>query len=122
MKKIVLNSFLILFTFTFSYSQSYIKNDVYEVMYSQAFQQPITISYNYPDFKLYDAKVLVSEVIINEVSYPDLVKISIDWEVPENVVTSDKDDYNSPYDRGHLSPAASFPDDEQQKFIYSYLN
>lgn len=125
MKKIVLNSLLLLFTFNFLCSQTYIKNDAYEVMYSQAFQQPITIAYEYPDFKRpYLVKVKAVGGITNEVSYPDPVKIktSINWEVPENIVTSDKDDYSSPYDRGHLAPAASFTKDEQQKFIYSYLN
>ena len=125
MKKIVLNSLVLLFTFNLLCSQTYIKNDAYEVVYSQAFQQPITIAYEYPDFKRrYLGKVMAVGVITNKVSYPDPVKIetSINWKVPENIVTSDKDDYSSHYDRGHLAPAASFSEDEQQKFIYSYLN
>ena len=125
MKKIVLNSLLLLFTFNFLCSQTYIKNDAYEVMYSQAFQQPITVAYKYPDFKVYTVVGLEKiNGITNKVSYPDPVKIktSINWKVPENIVTSDKDDYSSPYDRGHLAPAASFTKDEQQKFIHSYLN
>ena len=124
MKKIVINSLLLLFTFNLLCSQTYIKNDAYEVMYSQAFQQPITIAYKYPDFKLYTNVPLEIKAITDKVSYPDPVeiKISINWKEPENIVTSDKDDYSSPYDRGHLAPAASFPKDEQQKFIYSYLN
>ena len=125
MKKIVLNSLLLLFTFNFLCSQTYIKNDAYEVMYSQVFQQPITIAYEYPNFRMVEYQVLtLRSKISNEVSYPNPVKIktSINWEVPENIVTSDKDDYSSPYDKGHLAPAASFTKDEQQKFIYSYLN
>ena len=125
MKKIVLNSLLLLFTFNFLCSQTYIKNDAYEVMYSQAFQQPITVAYKYPDFKVYTVVGLEKiNGITNKVSYPDPVEIktSINWKVPENIVTSDKDDYSSPYDKGHLAPAASFTKDEQQKFIYSYLN
>tara|TARA_B110000046_G_C12968701_1_gene387941 strand:+ start:137 stop:835 length:699 start_codon:yes stop_codon:yes gene_type:complete len=125
MKKIVLNSLLLLFTFNFLCSQTYIKNDAYEVMYSQAFQQPITVAYKYPDFKVYTVVGLEKiNGITNKVSYPDPVEIktSINWKVPENIVTSDKDDYSSPYDRGHLAPAASFTKDEQQKFIHSYLN
>ena len=99
------------------YSQTHIKNDVYEVTYSQAFQQPITLTYEYPNVREFNLNLNITQ---NGVGYPD-VKTS-NWKVPSNIVTSDKDDYSLPYHKGHLAPVASFESPEHQKFIYSYLN
>ena len=118
MKKIALNTFILLFTFIFSYSQSFIKNDVYEVMYSQTFQQPITLSYEYPNFKI---MAMPTEIISNDIQYPEPV-LTPEWVIPKNIVSSNKEDYTLPYHRGHLVPAKSFMETEHQKYIYSYLN
>ena len=122
MKKIVLNSLLLLFTFNFLFSQTYIKNDVYEVLYSEAFQQPLTISYEYPMYPYIGAVLLKANLVVEGVGYPDPFKEIKEWQVPLYIVSSDEYDYNSPYLRGHLVPAATFKYSEQQRFIYSYLN
>ena len=122
MKKIVLNSLLLLFTFNFLCSQTYIKNDVYEVLYSEAFQQPLTISYEYPMYPYIGAVLLKANLVVEGVGYPDPFKEIKEWQVPLYIVSSDEYDYNSPYLRGHLVPAATFKYSEQQRFIYSYLN
>ena len=122
MKKIILLSFM-LFAFISSKSQTLIKNDVYEVMYSETFQQPIRISYEYPEWSLVKARIIESIVALNdEVGYPDPFKEIKEWKVPINIITSDNDDYTLPYHRGHIVPAKSFEYSEHQKFIYSYLN
>ena len=122
MKKIILLSFM-LFVFISSKSQTLIKNDVYEVMYSETFQQPIRISYEYPEWALVKARFIESIAELNdEVGYPDPFKEIKEWKVPINIITSDNDDYTLPYHRGHIVPAKSFEYSEHQKFIYSYLN
>ena len=122
MKKIVLNSLLLLFTFNFLCSQTYIKNDVYEVLYSEKFQQPLTISYEYPMYPYLNVMPLKITTIVDGVGYPDPFKEIKEWQVPEHIVSSDEYDYNLPFHRGHLVPAGSFKYSEHQRFIYSYLN
>ena len=123
MKKIIFAS-IMLFAFINSNSQNtLIKNEVYEVLYSETLQQPINISYEYPMYNSYvDATQLKYTLVVNEVGYPDSFKKTNEWQVPSNIVTSDKDDYSLPFHRGHIVPAASFKYSEHQRFIYSYLN
>jgi len=113
-----------LFAFINSNSQNtLVKNDVYEVLYSETLQQPINISYEYPMYNLYpDPVELKYTLVVNKVGYPDSSKKTNEWQVPTNIVSSDKDDYSLPYHRGHIVPAASFKYAEHQRFIYSYLN
>ena len=113
-----------LFAFINSNSQNIlVKNDVYEVLYSETLQQPINISYEYPRYNLYpDPVELKYTLVVNKVGYPDSSKKTNEWQVPTNIVSSDKDDYSLPYHRGHIVPAASFKYAEHQRFIYSYLN
>jgi hypothetical protein len=121
MKNLIFTS-IMLFAFINSNSQTLIKNDVYEVMYSETFQQPIRISYEYPEFAFLKAYFIEPIVVLNEVGYPDPFKEIKEWKVPTNIITSDNDDYTLPYHRGHIVPAKSFEYSEHQKFIYSYLN
>ena len=123
MKKLIFTS-VMLFAFINSNSQNtLIKNEVYEVLYSETFQQPINISYEYPMYNSYiDANQLKYTLVVNEVGYPDSFKKINEWQVPSNIVTSDKDDYSLPYHRGHIVPAGSFKYSEHQRFVYSYLN
>jgi len=113
-----------LFAFINSNSQNtLVKNDVYEVLYSETLQQPINISYEYPMYNLYpDPVELKYTLVVNKVQYPDSSKNTNEWQVTTNIVSSDKDDYSLPYHRGHIVPAASFKYAEHQRFIYSYLN
>ena len=120
MKKLIFTS-VMLFAFINSNSQNtLIKNEVYEVLYSETLQQPINISYEYPTSV--DANQLKYTLVVNEVGYPDSFKKINEWQVPSNIVTSDKDDYSLPYHRGHIVPAGSFKYSEHQRFVYSYLN
>ena len=123
MKKLIFTS-IMLFAFINSNSQNtLIKNEVYEVLYSETLQQPINISYEYPMYNSYvDANQLKYTLVVNEVGYPDSFKKTNEWQVPSNIVTSDKDDYSLPYHRGHIVPAGSFKYSEHQRFVYSYLN
>ena len=123
MKKITLLSFM-LFVFINSNSQTLIKNDVYEVMYSETFQQPIKISYEYPEIPQvnFNTVLMVSRMGGAPIGYPDTKVKEWEWQIPTNIITSDNDDYNLPYHRGHIVPAKSFEYSEHQKFIYSYLN
>ena len=41
---------------------------------------------------------------------------------PTGVITSDDGDYKQPYDKGHLAPKQSFPNEEYNDFMFSFLN
>ena len=111
-----------LFAFINTNSQTLIKNDVYEVSYSEKFQQPLTISYKYPTYPYLDAIQEKYTEIVEGVGYPDPFKEIKEWQVPVHIESSDEFDYNLPYHRGHLVPAGSFKYSKHQRFIYSYLN
>ena len=112
-----------LFVFINSNSQTtLIKNNIYEVLYSETLQQPINISYEYPMYNHIEVEELKYTLVVNEVGYPDSSKKTNEWQVPTNIISSNKDDYILPYHRGHVVPAASFKYAEHQRFIYSYLN
>ena len=121
MKKPIFILFM-LFAFINTNSQTLIKNDVYEVSYSEKFQQPLTISYKYPTYPYLDATQTKYTEIVEGVGYPDPFKEIKEWQVPVHIVSSDEFDYNLPYHRGHLVPAGSFKYSKHQRFIYSYLN
>jgi len=44
------------------------------------------------------------------------------FKAPSGIITSDDEDYNNPYDKGHLVPKESFPETEYNDFMYSFLN
>jgi DNA/RNA endonuclease G (NUC1) len=106
MKKIViLFSFLILSLVSLGQNVR-IKNNVFEVLYSQSLEQPLVIKYrstNRPTNVNRGAMDLYKEV---------------------NIKTSDAEDYKANiYDKGHGAPAATFSDNmENLKQTFSYLN
>ena len=106
MKKIViLFSFLILSLISFGQNVR-IKNDVFEVLYSQSLEQPLIIKYR-------------------STNRPTNVnRGAMDFYKEENIKTSDADDYKANiYDKGHGAPAATFSDNmENLKQTFSYLN
>ena len=106
MKKIViLFSFLILSLISFGQNVR-IKNDVFEVLYSQSLEQPLIIKYR-------------------SINRPTNVnRGAMDFYKEENIKTSDGDDYKANiYDKGHGAPAATFSDNmENLKQTFSYLN
>lgn len=83
-----------------------IKNQVFEVLYSEVLEQPKWLIYK-------------------STNRPTKVnRGSMDFYTEKTVHTSDKDDYKTNvYDKGHLAPAATFSDNmENLKQTFSYLN
>jgi endonuclease G len=106
MKKIViLFSFLILSLVSFGQNVR-IKNNVFEVLYSQSLEQPLVIKYR-------------------STNRPTNVnRGAMDFYKEPTIKTSDADDYKANiYDKGHGAPAATFSDNmENLKQTFSYLN
>jgi DNA/RNA endonuclease G (NUC1) len=111
MKK-VLNTFgllslLVLFTGFFSpLDDVKVKNNVFDVTYSQRLEQPLSLTYR-------------------SINRPTNVnRGSMDFYKEPNVHTSDGADYvRNIWDKGHLAPAATFSDNmENLKQTFSYLN
>jgi DNA/RNA endonuclease G (NUC1) len=106
MKKIViLFSFLILSLVSLGQNVR-IKNNVFEVLYSQSLEQPLVIKYR-------------------STNRPTNVnRGAMDFYKEPNIKTSDGDDYKANiYDKGHGAPAATFSDNMVNlKQTFSYLN
>jgi endonuclease G len=107
MKKILL-VFVLLFIVITSFAQDTIrvKNNVFEVLYSQSLEQPLWIKYR-------------------STNRPTNVnRGSMDFYKEPSIKTSDADDYyKNIYDKGHGAPAATFSDNmENLKQTFSYLN
>lgn len=106
MKKIViLFSFLIVSLISFGQNVR-IKNDVFDVLYSQSLEQPLVIKY----------RSLNRSTNVN--------RGAMDFYKEPTIKTSDADDYKANiYDKGHGAPAATFSDNmENLKQTFSYLN
>jgi len=103
----------LLFTFLLTifcqnvYSQNItIKNEVFEVLYSQDYEQPLNVKYS---------------VTCTDGRFS---RSGLDFFKEEGIKTSDDDDYkNNIWDKGHMAPAAAFSCDEKTlKQTFSYLN
>jgi len=106
MKKIVI-LFIFLILSLISFGQNVrIKNEVFDVLYSQSLEQPLVIKYR-------------------STNRPTNVnRGAMDFYKEENIKTSDADDYKANiYDKGHGAPAATFSDNMVNlKQTFSYLN
>lgn len=83
-----------------------VKNQVFDVNYSQSLQQPLELTYR-------------------STNRPTNVnRGSMDFHTEKGVVTSDHHDYaKNVWDKGHLAPAATFSDNmENLQTTFSYLN
>ena len=83
-----------------------VKNDVFEVLYSQSLEQPLIIKYR-------------------STNRPTNVNRGhMDFYTEKGIKTSDGEDYKANiYDKGHGAPAATFSDNEANlKQTFSYLN
>ena len=83
-----------------------VKNQVFEVLYSQKLESPVWLKYR-------------------SINRPTNVnRGSMDFYTEKNIHTSDADDYTKNiYDKGHLAPAASFSDNmENLKQTFTYFN
>ena len=102
-------AFFALFLFTGFFtplSDVTVKNNVFEVLYSQRLEQPLTLTYR-------------------STNRPTNVnRGSMDFYTEKTVHTSDGEDYKkNVWDKGHLAPAATFSDNmENLKQTFSYLN
>lgn len=107
MKEILLLlSFITLSLSSFSQDTIRVKNQVFEVLYSQKLESPIWLRYR-------------------STNRPTNVnRGSMDFYTENTIKTSDSEDYiKNIYDKGHLAPAASFSDNMiNLKQTFSYLN
>ena len=97
---------LILLSLSVSAQDILIKNNVFQVLYSQSLEQPLWIKYH-------------------STNRPTNVnRGSMDFYKEPNIKTSDAADYKANiYDKGHGAPAATFSDNmENLKQTFSYLN
>ena len=177
-KLLLLSALLISFS---SFGQIVVKNKLYKVVYSEFYQQPISLEYKYPNpfeykplridtvsfkpmvlkrvLKLDSLNYAVAKegkIMLNDgyyvdkngtvtnskiydeeekqivIEYPKSTTTKIDTIIketkltkfiaPTGVITSDDGDYKQPYDKGHLAPKQSFPNEEYNDFMFSYLN
>jgi len=105
MKQFLL-SLILLISVTVSAQNVTIKNNVFEVLYSQDLEQPLVIKYQ-------------------STNRPTNVnRGAMDFYKEPNIKTSDADDYKANiYDKGHGAPAATFSDNMVNlKQTFSYLN
>ena len=79
---------------------------IYKVVYSQKYQNPLSVTY-----KLYKPKSNVK-------------RGSMDFHKEEGIITADDHDYSdNVYDKGHLAPAETFSDTQENLVLtFSYLN
>ncbi len=107
MKKTLFLFGLILISLSsFSQDTIRVKNQVFEVLYSQNLESPLWLKYR-------------------STNRPTNVnRGTMDFYTEKNIKTSDANDYvKNIYDKGHLAPAASFSDNmENLKQTFSYLN
>jgi DNA/RNA endonuclease G (NUC1) len=102
----VLLSLMLLISVTVSAQHITIKNNVFEVLYSQDLEQPLVIKYR-------------------STNRPTNVnRGTMDFYTEKGIKTSDAADYKANiYDKGHGAPAATFSDNmENLKQTFSYLN
>lgn len=105
-KTLFLIGFLFVTLTSFSQDTIRVKNQVFEVLYSQNLEQPLWLKYR-------------------STNRPTNVnRGTMDFYTEKNIKTSDANDYaKNIYDKGHLAPAASFSDNmENLKQTFSYLN
>ncbi len=105
-KNLLLTLFLLIGISAFSQDTVRIKNQVFEVLYSQNLEQPVWIKYR-------------------STNRPTNVnRGTMDFYAEKNIKTSDALDYKANiYDKGHGAPAATFSDNmENLKQTFTYLN
>jgi endonuclease G len=106
MKKILVLFGVLISLTSFSQDTIRVKNNVFEVLYSQNLEQPLWIKY----------RSLNRPTNVN--------RGTMDFYTEKGIKTSDGADYlKNIYDKGHGAPAATFSDNmENLKQTFSYLN
>jgi len=107
--KISITLLLICFNFNQKPNIIQVKNNVYDILYSQDFEQPLQIKY---------------DVQCNSKSTTYFSRKGLNFYKIQNIHTSDDVDYlNNEYDKGHMAPAADFNCDlNSLKLTFSYVN
>tara|TARA_B110000467_G_C18220415_1_gene422677 strand:+ start:313 stop:885 length:573 start_codon:yes stop_codon:yes gene_type:complete len=83
----------------------------------------IIYDYGYPFRKKIPIIKLKPLYGIDEIIYPNAVKIIREFTRPIGVETSDDDDYtNNMYDKGDLMPINYFDNEKNENYLWSYLN
>ena len=106
MKKLLLLLFVIVSFFSQAQDTIRIKKAIFEVLYSQKLEQPLWLKYR-------------------STNRPTLVnRGTMDFYIEPGVKTSDGADYYANvWDKGHLAPAATFSDNQENlKQTFTYLN
>jgi len=107
MKKLLALATILIFAVTVNGQDTIrVKNQVFEVLYSQKLESPVWLKYH-------------------STNRPTNVnRGAMDFYTEKNIHTSDADDYSKNiYDKGHLAPAASFSDNmDNLKQTFTYLN
>lgn len=104
--KLNLSTLAILVTIVVQSQTKTIKTEIYTVEYSEKLEQPVSLTY----FSTNRPK--------------NVSRGSMNFKTAPGIKTSDDADYyKNPYDKGHLAPAATFSDSEENlKETFSYLN
>jgi len=91
---------------SYGQTEKTIKTDIFTVLYSEYYQQPLELSYQV------------------ECPTGNASRRNMNFYTCDSVITSDDEDYAANiYDKGHLAPAAAFKcDKETLKKTFSYLN
>lgn len=86
-----------------------IKSDIFEIVYSEVYQQPLYVKYK--------VKCTGEESV-------KFSRKGLDFYKCDSVITSDAKDYvKNVYDKGHMAPAAAFSCNEKDlKATFTYLN
>ena len=106
--KLLLTLIILIFTHTAVAQRNsvYFKNEIFSGLYSEVYQQPLTITYN---------------VLCYKGQYS---REGLNFYTNDSIKTSDDGDYSdNVYDKGHLAPAAAFNCDKKNLYLtFSYLN
>lgn len=109
MKRILISMLILVLTFPL-FGQTtdtvFIHTPIFDVVYSQKFQQPLQLSYQV------------------ECPTGSASRSGLDFYKNDSIITSDDKDYvDNVWDKGHLAPAAAFNcDRETIKLTFTYLN
>ena len=75
MKKFCLSAILVIFTFSVAIAQKIVTNDLYTVVYSEVYEQPLSLVYNYPSpFSFESSKRLVRVDTFHSILKPVIIR------------------------------------------------
>jgi len=118
---------MLVYASSFVHSQVVISNDLYTVIYSEALQQPLVLSYEVKKPRMIG--FLSTDKLLNDMTGGRFFYVSTSiTDQPciynlRDFITSDAEDYkDNDYDKGHLAPYETFKDKGLDCVLNSYLN